>query len=254
MKKVVYILGCGPSINNITDEEWKYLENKETISFSNFPYKKIRSKYHIATENFYDDKKVLRMISKNKFMDTIIYTHEDETYNIAQILGFNVNKIFVRKGRNNFNGKAWLHKTQVPGKLLDNFGKTKNDPLFTYRGQLSTTLNFAYTLNPDEIRLIGVDLNSQSHFFDTDESLQSLVRYQQSVESKKTKEKDWNKDTIHSTACPIETPIGLLVSITEIIKQLKNEFNEIGKEIYVCNKNSKLYIDSILKYKGVMDE
>jgi hypothetical protein len=91
---IIYIFGCGPTINDITDEEWKYLEDKDTIGFSRFALKNKKTKYYMFTEGFINDKFPLSLIKKNKFMDTIIYTHNDEVYDYSNRIGFKIiNKI-----------------------------------------------------------------------------------------------------------------------------------------------------------------
>jgi len=254
MKKVIYIMACGPSINNITDEEWNFLKSKETIGFSNFPFKDEPTKYHIATENFRDDKRAIRRIKSNNFMNTKIYSHKPETINLSKNLGFNSYQIYVRKGLHNFNGKMWLHGEEPNNNLLDNFGKTINDRLFTFRGQLSTILNFAYTLNPDDIRLCGVDLTSQSHFFDKNPSLESLTKYQKNQVGIPKRLIGWNPEKIHTTACPSKNKFGVIVTVPEIIKRLRYELNKENIMLHVCSKDSLLYKNKILDYKRITDE
>jgi len=253
MKKIVYILGSGPSLNDISEKEWKYLEDKETIGFAHIPYKNRKTKYHLATEDFPTDKDALRKIASNGYMDTLIFSHKPETCNIARQLGFNTTMIYPRKGLRNFGGKPWIHNTDVPGKLLDNFGKTIDEPLFTYRGQLSMMLNFAYTLKPSEIRLIGVDLNNDEHFYDDLEECKKLKTFHDNMQKDRPSLIGWNTNKSHATAWPSTGPYGTLVSILEIIKQLKIELNEIDIGIFVCSKKSLLYKDGILKYKGITD-
>jgi len=248
---IVYIIGCGPSINKITNSEWKYLEDKETLSFATFPFKDKKTKYFMATESPFDNKLSLRRLKENNFMDTIIYTHKSETFDLADEMGFNPIMIEVRKGKHNFNGINWLHGNPVPGRLLDNFGVSIDDPLFNYRGQMSTALNLAYTFNPSEIRLIGVDLNAQNHFFDGIKGLEFLTKYHNWVEEKKAGKSGWSRDGVHRSASPINKNGELLVSVLEIIAQFKKELNEISKNIYVCSKDSKLYTDNILEYRGI---
>jgi len=254
MNNIIYIMACGPSINKITDNEWEYLENQETIGFSNFPFKNKPTKYHIATENFRDDKRAICRIKSNKFMNTKIYSHKPETVNLSRNLGFDSNIIYVRKGLNNFNGKMWIHGEAPNNNLLDNFGETLNDRLFTFRGQLSTVLNFAYTLNPKEIRLCGVDLTSQSHFFDDDSSLESLTKYQKKAVGIPKRLVGWNPEKIHTTACPSKNKFGVIVTVPEIIKQLKYELDKLDIGLYVCSKESLLYKEDILEYRSIINE
>lgn len=250
--KIVYILGSGPTLNNVTDEEWIYLEDKETIGFAHIPYKNKRTKYHLATEDFATDKRALKQIASNNFMNTKIFSHKPETCNIAKSLGFDTKQIWVRKGLHNFNGKPWIHNTEVPGRILDNFGETLDEPLFTYRGQLSAMLNFAYILNPTEIRLIGIDLNNDEHFYDNIEECNKLKEYHNSMQKERPSLIGWDINKSHATAWPSTGPFGTLVTVPEIIKQLKKELNELNIGIYVCSKDSLLYKENILEYKEIM--
>jgi hypothetical protein len=118
------------------------------------------------TEGFVNDKFPLSLIKKNKFMDTIIYTHNDELYNYLSKIGFkNNNKIKAKRMMRCFSGNIWYHLTPKPDNILNDFGKNIEEELIAFRGQLSTAINLAYTMKPTEIRLVGVDLTEEKSFF-----------------------------------------------------------------------------------------
>jgi hypothetical protein len=253
--KTIYVLACGPSINDITENQWKYLETQETIGFSRFALKNKKTKYYMFTEGFTNDKFPLTTIKRNGFLDTIIYTHNDELYNYATSSGFReVYKIQATRMLKCFNGIPWISGEKKPGLILDNFGNNINESLIAFRGQLSTAINLAYTMNPTEIRLVGVDLNVEDAFFTKDSKYSSISKYMDDVKNKKADKLDkWDKNTIHSTACPMITEKGKVVSVIPFLYELSIELKEKGINMYVSSKKSKLYTDKILNYKDITE-
>jgi hypothetical protein len=73
IKDVIYIMATGPSINNITDEEWKYLNDKPTIGITFFSLKDKEYKYHYSHGSFELDKICIDRVYKNNYMNTIFF-------------------------------------------------------------------------------------------------------------------------------------------------------------------------------------
>jgi len=254
--KTIYIMATGPSINDITDDEWDYLKDKETIGFSFFPFKDKKTKYHLAAESIKFDKFCLDRMKENGFTDTIIYTHKRDTRLYSKKLGFTVNKFDVIKAIPSLDDNVWVSGNEKPIRLLKNYAKTLSEPLVHYKCQLTTAINLAYTMKPTEIRLCGVELNSNKYFYDDYKELETLISYHEKVNREVLKKhKDWDINKHHPTAHPFFNSWhdAKLATIVEYLRELNKEMKEEGINMCVCTKNSLLYTDAEIEYKGIMD-
>lgn len=244
MNNTFYIMATGPSINNITDEEWEFLEDKNTIGFSYFPLKDKKTKYYYSHEYVDGDIISLDRMFNNKFMDTELFLYNDKSIEYAKKLGFKrIHKI--HKGTANVNNL---------NKPYDKYmAKSLSQPIFRPRGQLCAVINIAILLGATEMRLCGVDLNNQHHFYDDYEAYNEITKKQIEIEDKKHKRygiKNWDRNKIHSTVCKRSD---IKITIIDVIKWIKKSLE--GKiDIYCCNPNSLLVKENVLEYKSIMEK
>lgn len=245
-----YILGCGPSINDITKEQWDKLKYKNTIGFSFFSLLNKETKYFYLGENERDDLISLNYINKN----THIYSPNMNILKKAKELNFNYIKPTIKgKAIFAFNGNPWLSSDEYPPfPILDSMAKTFRESLMRFRGQLSTAINISLILGAEKIYLLGIDLNNQNHFYDIYPIYKDIVNRQLIDEEIKGKDLiEWNKTRGHSTTCEYIHEIGKISTILSFLKVLRKEMEEINKDIVVCSKTSKLYKDNILRYEEI---
>ena len=88
MKNTFYVFGTGPSINNITDEEWEYLKEKHTISMSTFPLTGKRLENYYSHERIALDSYMLRILKRNNYIDTNLFISHNQSIVLAIKLGF----------------------------------------------------------------------------------------------------------------------------------------------------------------------
>ena len=86
-----------------------------------------------------------------------------------------------------FNGKPWMHQSQKPDKILNDFARNLDEELIAFRGQLSTAINLAYIMKPKEIRLVGVDLMQEKSFFYDLDTYRFITSYMNDIKEEKGK-------------------------------------------------------------------
>jgi len=284
MSNIFYVMGTGPSVDEITEEEWEYLKNKNTLSFGGWPYCGIPTKYFMTYErpnsnidSIYNKKErtfdiKLDILSLYKNFDTtlLLYYPEDIEYAIKK--GFK--KIIPIYRRN-----AWFYPSRTPWFTDERdpphtFKQCRahnfNQPLFRFRGSLSAAINCALILGATEIRLIGIDLNCQRDFYEDTEKWIKHDKVREVFENvilknrlsdlefrmKNNNRLDPNKTHITDTPWPRpEWHNRIIRGMSDTIQWMDQEIREEGMDgIYITSKNSKLYIDNKLTYKGIMDE
>jgi hypothetical protein len=118
---------------------------------------------------------------------------------------------------------------------------TLEQPLFHYRGSLSTVLNYVSIKYPNHpIKLVGVDFNSPGYFFQ--EELEKLNFAWQDWTTPVTK-----KEKVHFSAIPYKGTT-IFDKFDFIIENLKLS----GNEIFSSNPNSLLVTKNLIKYSRVV--
>jgi hypothetical protein len=169
--------------------------------------------------------------------------------------------------------KGWfIDELEPPHKFKECRANTFKQPLFRFRGSLSAAINSCLILGAKEIRLVGIDLDTQMDFY-----MQNPDKWIPNNEVKKVfkeailpkrlksisniiKTRDgFNPNEIHSTNYLYidEKKYGsrALRPISDTIQWMDKEIREEGLSgIYITNKKSLLYKENKLTYKGIMDE
>lgn len=274
-----YIMATGPTINDITAEEWGFLKHKHTIGFSDFPYSSKKTEFYVSIEREHIDKKMLYIMALNGFLDTKLLLHIIPSIEYAQSLGFRyIAKIYKKNAFFLPSKKPWFtDEPEPPHKFMECRAHSFHQNLFRFRGQLSAVINVALLLGANEIRLVGVDLNCQKGFYETE--------YQEGINPKWVKFKDYeqiynelnthskerlkekmktkmfenyNKKTMHTTNLLYvdESRWGdrKLRPMEDVLEWMNKELLEEGKKgIFVSNKKSALYTHHKLEYKEIME-
>jgi len=284
--KVFYIIGTGRSIEDVTSEEWEYLKDKETLSFGGFPYCGIPTKYYLTYEspNIYikeliknpeltkDIKLDILDIYNNK--DTILLLYHNSDIELANNMGFeNIIKINKKSALFYPNRQPWFtDQKDAPVSFRECRAHDFSQPLFRYRGSLSAVINSAIILGATEIRLIGIDLDSQIDFYmeDPDKWIKNdLIRNTfknivlknrlKRIRNKIKEQNNYDPNEIHNTNHPYMDENRwkgkYLRPISDVIEWMDRELKSEGLSgIYITSKRSLLYKDKKLKFKGIMDD
>jgi hypothetical protein len=272
-----YIIGAGPSYLDVTEEEWKYLEDKHTISFARVPYGSRKTEYYLSIEHSLVASSILPYMAKLGWFDINLLLYNQDDLQLAKQLGF---KHIRQISKGNFyflpSRKPWFEdEAEPPNTFQETMAKNFHLPLFRFRGQLSAVINSVLILGATEIRLIGIDMNDQWNFYDRDnfthlnklckdkETVDKYLEYKSSKavlerESGKVKFNiNYNPSSMHTCSMPMyekdkygdKSFRGIIDIIQWIDKEMKKEQME---GIYTTSKNSLLYIKNKLEYRGII--
>jgi hypothetical protein len=273
MSKILYIIGIGPSINDVTEEEWEFLKDKDTIGFAATPFTGKPMKYFYSHERKNIDRWMLEMMAKNGYLDTILILCYPESMKYAVSLGYKKIIVFTKGGALFFPTRTgWFtDEENPPCSFKTTRAKTSKKPIFRFRGQLTGVINMCIMLGADEIRLIGVDLKGIKNFYEYD-----LNRWMKddidkrifndymnlSKQNRELKNQAYNtnvyENELHITALPHRNKDRWgdreLRGMLDLLPWIDKELREEGlKGIYVTNKKSKLYELGKLEYRGICD-
>lgn len=260
---------------DITEEEWKYLEDKHTLTFARVPYGSRKFEYYMSIERDYLDKSVLEYMAKLGYLDTKLLLSIPQSIKLARKLGFkHIRKIFKQTFYFLPSRKPWfIDEPNPPHTFKECRAHTFHQPIFRYRGQLIAAINCSLILGATEIRLIGVDLNNQKNFYQYEDILRKVCKDESTIDyylnfdkeafkldilEKTKKYPEFDINTMHTTDIPIyeEEKWGKrkLRGVSDVIEWIDKSMKEEGLEgIYITNKNSVLYKNNKLRYKPIGD-
>ncbi|MEP1385363.1 MAG: hypothetical protein ABJK64_16405 [Paraglaciecola sp.] len=237
-----YILGCGASINTLSNKEWDVIGNNLSIGLNNFYI-------HDFVPNMY----FCELIGNAEAKD-MIYTYllNNKAKEEAAVF-LNGRSVFV-KGHYEANSsyiKPYFYltdKIKTNNKtLLVNIirkyfeGKIERWRLCHQMSNLDTVINYCVRHNVKEICLVGVDLNDSGYFWDSGDNgaYATAVAFRKSI-SKQLKYVVTN-DGKHATASKEVAKYLGNFTIVEYLKILQSEIlGPMGVQIYVANPQSLL--------------
>lgn len=271
MNRVLYIIGSGPSINDITEKEWKYIENNKNIGIGLSVFTHKRFKFYLAYEGEETNKIILDTLKSDGYINTLplIAVRRQKSIIYALKLGFKVIPIIARCAYFMPSRKPWfLDEEKPPHPFKECRAHNFDQPLFRFRGSLSAAINSALILGANEIRLVGIDLNSQEDFWEDinrwskNEKEKDILKKELEIKkqalearySNRMKGIDSNK--IHTTAVPYllkEFNYRPLRGMPDVLQWMDKQIREEGMEgIFITSKKSLLYKQNKLEYKDII--
>lgn len=259
-KNEVIILGSGMSILDLSETEIDYINQCPVViavnKFMAF-YKKANI---VPTHVYYVDAYQASVILFLKYIFDVC--RKDKLENLTFILGKHLNHKRVFSNSLYFHLKQQylkLKKINDPNFFLvpknchfefvshqdwldgNEWSNSLENPLFHYRGSLSTVLNYVSIKYPNHpIKLVGVDFNSPGYFFQ--EELEKLDFAWQDWTTPVTKE-----EKVHFSAIPYEG-----TTIFDKFDFILDNLKRSGNEIFSCNSNSLLVTKKLVKYGRVV--
>lgn len=258
-----YILGSGSSLNLLTQAERRYLnEHPRVLALNKYLlFEDIigvsPSDYMLLDRHFPAHivfSRTLQTLSKLARKPTLYIEEFYRKYvslKPTELLDGLKSRIFLWH-----KTKFWLPLNIIGTKInfchniLDNdqtfrWAKTIDEPLYFYRGSLTSALNLATIIYPGcDIKLLGVDLNTNNYFFDD-----RLMRHPELIDRFYTVGQQDNK---HPTTIDIgksSKHTSILNSFPKILKQLEH----LGVQVYACNPDSLLVTQQICDSCSVKD-
>jgi len=272
----IYVLGSGRSVSDITPKEWKEINQHDSIGFNHWYVHEHKPTYYdlsYLANDYFEDKEtdMFYLASKNCPNSKFILNHSlDKNH-----LDLFQNKIVAKTHLNHFDfldsdleliktkkdneigqiAKYWTldffnHFNHPYGELLPS-----NEFIYKSRGQLFATIQIAVALGYKDIRLVGVDLNSEGKFQDfyknAPYSSKSIGYGGENFKPRvNVKDNVVDPNGIHNTCQGTKDKDYLG------IHKLLRIFNEkclkrIGSSLTVCNQNSLLVTENI-KYQPII--
>ncbi len=275
----IYILGSGKSILDISKDEWKEIKKHDSIGFNHWyvhdheptfydlsylanDYKfgdKENDMFYQASKKCKNSKFILnhnslpnhlQNFSNHDFLKTHINHFDLFEKDIENILNAKDNE--VGKFASYWTLDFFKYFNHPHGELLPN----KNF-IYKSRGQLFATLQIAVLLGYKDIRLLGIDLNSEGKFQDSYKTApdcsksvgfggENLAQRVSAIENSKY------KNGVHSTAQPTKDKDYL--GIHKLISIFNNKcLKRIGCSLTVGNPTS-LLVKTGIKYISIKEK
>ena len=164
--KTIYIMASGPSINDITEGQWRYLKTQHTLGISHFYKKNWEPTYYFSleqTEHHSQIKMILNHYIRNNWKTELYFNREAEPW-VKITVPFTW--VSIGDWQVAWDGGYWSTEDINPPCSFDKvWAKTLKDKLFVYRGTTMGAINLATVLGAIKIVLCGVDMNDESHFY-----------------------------------------------------------------------------------------
>lgn len=259
MKKEVFVLGSGASINRLTKEEKTYINQAEVrIAMNKFTafYKKAGI---IPSHVFFVD---AHSPSATKMLQQIFdLCHEDGLVDMHFIANVKVkNQVFQNKSLSYYFHKYhpislhrhhpyYLIKSPFTIEYIDlyqyleggTWAKSIKEKLFHFRSSLTTVLNYVAIHYPGyTIKLVGVDLNSKNYFFEEELDELDFSASDWTTQYTKKEDKHFTVQNFQGT--------NLLDKMTFMVEELK----KTGNELVCCTKSSLLVEENYLDYQSIV--
>lgn len=235
----VFILGSGPSINEITDSRWECIVNADTIGFNWWPLHRVVPKVYVfeSLENYSElfpyfmsmfEKrahdyanavKIVNNVEDADFRGQLLYAAPQE-FKQNMYVGFGVPVVArtVAELRRGFRFMR-MRGGFIPGRSLN--------WLFKYGGSVTAIISLAVRMGYKRVVLCGIDLGPQAYFYQ-DPSLYPASAHWEFAP----------RNEPHLTTRRLE----YLVPAQEVIWTMNEEvLQPMGIELLVENKSSTLY-------------
>ena len=254
--KVCFILGCGGSLLNLTEEEIEYVNNSECVlAFNKYmifhEMVGIKPTHYLLGDtgvkadlmfnktlrkciNFYE--KPIQFILDKSYKNRFKHYKSDENRVIKSICG---EKFSESKFSKIVDEAIYIERTDwLKG---GDWADSLQDKIFHFRGSLSGAINICNILHPSyDIKLLGVDLNNHAYFF------------QKTIEAHPEK---WgvflNRLTPESKEHETIINFKGVAGIQDMFPFIMECLSQNGSHLYCCNPESYLVKQNIVPYSPI---
>ena len=237
MIKDIFIIGSGPSLQNLTFEETDYINTCETISVNRYPiftdYIGIKAKSNIYIDNNYKTPHILRELIKAK-KDLKL---ETDYYFSSNITDGCTDRQYVFESRMDILGDFEFKRLEKSKTIT--FANTIDEP-FYMRTTLGAAINLACVLygNDVNIKILGADGGGNKHFFT------NIVKFLKSRNLVDQSFINANQEGFEKSKHPAEA----------FQNFIENDFPKIenrSKNLFICNQKSTLF-KNIFSYSPII--
>lgn len=267
-----FILGSGPSILSLTEREKECLNSSsKTLALNQYliywHLVGVLPRLSFLTDNKFPAtdiviSEVLKVIDQLERQITL-YVYERSLDNFKQpttlrdllrSIGIRIGVLRkyrywlpMRLDQSHIRTFKSIQDTPMKFNPAARFARSLGEPLYWFRGSLTTAINLMAILFPgSDIKLLGVDLNVYQPFYD--QAWQSHPVYRVSMDNVPDFHREAKKRNMHSTAIPTKYP-----SILTAIPRIRSWLEPLGSQLFCCNRESLLVTEGLCPYKAVTD-
>ena len=239
MKEDVIVLGSGKSILSLSQREVEYINECEVkISLNKFMAFYAKSRI-LPSHVFYVD---CYESSVRQFLDFIVNKCiKDKIEDLNFVFGRDYEGGFDEEKFEELCYNVDFITHQMWNNPNNTWAESLEEPLFHYRGSLSTALNYVAIKYPGRtIKLVGVDLDSPDHFFE--EELISLG----------LEHRDWTYEIARNQNLHFSALNYMGSTIFDKFDYMISCLSSTGNQIYNCNPNSLLSKRTNLTFREIL--
>ncbi len=224
----IFIIGSGPSVNDLTDKEWKHISANDSFGI-NFTY----LLGYPTTFYILEDGKIPwfrkfveeRLSSRRKMLKDTVWCYSDRK--MFRFIHPRITPEIFPEDPVCIYYKFPMPLTRYEDKPFSAYEFEKS---VFYRGSLSLVLYLVDRLEYKNIVLLGIDMNTKEHFFDKMEEMRKYVNWYEEMHKDKDK---------YDYMCVKE---GKMRPMDKYIYDLaENYFSKKGVNLYVGSAKSSLY-------------
>ncbi len=214
---IAVFLGSGPSINNITDEQWELIAKADTWTVNNWVYHPFVPKFYHPEVKKYNRDIIRRRIAARDDYDNVNFIINQDRMHLLDVIGKD-KKVYTYR----------MHKINAVKKpIVPRYTPSSNPNILTCNLNSSITMIFELMLRFKYKKVIffGVDM-SDSRYFWTDKPEYGETHCQ------------WNKDHEHNNP---DKPHNTAHIKNFIVWFSKKRMSKHGGTFFVGHKDTALY-------------
>ena len=228
---VLFILGSGASINDISQKMWKHIKENDSFGFNFWLIHEHVPDYYMFEPPIKKNQELMLNLIKKRTNDylknnTFFIMKDIKSLKIkCDKIPKEIRKKFMAAPKDTFYG-ANENSIRKSIQLAKKFNIIYENVLYTRRASLLSAIFIGWRLGYKKIILAGVDLNNTDYFYD------DKTKYDQNLVPENPK-----RGEIHATVKKIETDL----SVDELIYILNEELlQKDDVKLYVLNEKSLL--------------
>ena len=237
----IFILGCGASINDLTESDWAIIRQHDSIGVNYFYAHDFHPTFHMIELG--QSPLSLACLNKN-LLTNKARSNESVFMQIRHVMRRKSGKLCDE------NSNLYLYSPSVPKSTSTSLIKkivarwySKPDVLMHHASNLDCTVHFAYQAGYKKIMLLGVDLNNNKYFWDVTESeLKSIEDIKEAtLDDYKMSNFDTNPSVKHATADKQKAAKNMALTVIEYLSIVNNQiFIPDDIKFATCSPNSLL--------------
>jgi hypothetical protein len=235
----LFILGCGSSINNISDSQWKDISENDSLGVNYFYVHPFKPNFHMIELG----QSKLSMDCLNKFL--LSDAERKNEHVLVQIRHLLMrDEVYLNNDHKNLR----FYSPSVPKsrshimleRLLQKFYRTRQ--LIHHASNLDCAIHLAFLMGYKKVVLLGVDLNSNEYFWEkSNEVNDAFDAIQDAVEDDyKIAQFEIDKKAMHATDSEESAKKCNSLTITDYLKIVYGEFEKENQQLLNGNPTSRL--------------